>query len=254
MIGEKVGMKTILLKFSGPLQSWGTSSHFEIRHTDKYPSKSAVVGLIAAALGYRRNEDEKIRELGHIHYAVRIDQAGHVVDDYQTVHKSRYTPEKTLDRTYVTHREYIEDAVFVVAIGSDDITLVDKILQALQNPYFQLSEGRRSCPLMVDCFIGNSDTDVISALKEVSWQASEWYQKKGKWGKKNDNTEGSVVLEIIADADLLPEGKPASLRRDVPLSFSNKGRRYSYRNERRIQVTVKTGLSAKTEHDAFGII
>ena len=55
-------MKTILLKFAGPLQSWGTSSHFETRHTDFYPSKSAVIGLLAASLGYRRDEDEKIQK------------------------------------------------------------------------------------------------------------------------------------------------------------------------------------------------
>ena len=39
-------MKTILLKFSGPMQSWGTDSHFETRHTDHHPSKSAVLGLL----------------------------------------------------------------------------------------------------------------------------------------------------------------------------------------------------------------
>lgn len=53
-------MKTILLKFAGPLQSWGTSSHFETRHTDFYPSKSSVIGLIASSLGYRRDDDEKL--------------------------------------------------------------------------------------------------------------------------------------------------------------------------------------------------
>ena len=55
-------MKTILLKFAGPLQSWGTDSHFETRHTDFYPSKSGVIGLIAAGLGYGRDEDEKIQK------------------------------------------------------------------------------------------------------------------------------------------------------------------------------------------------
>lgn len=40
---------TILLKLAGPLQSWGTSSHFETRATDRYPSKSAVLGILAAS-------------------------------------------------------------------------------------------------------------------------------------------------------------------------------------------------------------
>ncbi len=56
-------MKTILLKFAGPLQSWGTRSHFETRHTDLYPSKSAVIGIIAASMGFRRDDDTKIQVL-----------------------------------------------------------------------------------------------------------------------------------------------------------------------------------------------
>ena len=49
-------MKTILLKFSSPLQSWGTSSNFEIRETDHHPSKSAVEGLIAGSMGLLRED------------------------------------------------------------------------------------------------------------------------------------------------------------------------------------------------------
>ena len=79
-------MKTLLLKFAGPLQSWGTGSHFETRHTDRYPSKSAVVGYLGAGLGYRRNDD-RIQDLNYLQYAVRVDQEGHILRDYQTAKK-----------------------------------------------------------------------------------------------------------------------------------------------------------------------
>lgn len=69
-------MKTILLRLKGPMQSWGTSSRFETRTSDYYPSKSAVIGIIAASLGYRRDEDEKIQKLNDLDFAVRIDQEG----------------------------------------------------------------------------------------------------------------------------------------------------------------------------------
>lgn len=75
-------MKTILLKFGGPMQSWGTSSHFETRNTDYYPSKSAVIGVIAASFGYSRDEDEKIRKLNELDFAVRVDQVGLLKKDY----------------------------------------------------------------------------------------------------------------------------------------------------------------------------
>ena len=79
-------MKTILLKFAGSMQSWGTDSHFETRHTDLYPSKSGVLGLVAAALGWRRN-DERIEELNRICFAVRVDQPGTMLMDYHVAHK-----------------------------------------------------------------------------------------------------------------------------------------------------------------------
>ena len=45
-------MAVLLLRLSAPLQAWGTeNSKFEIRKTGREPSKSGIVGLLAAALG-----------------------------------------------------------------------------------------------------------------------------------------------------------------------------------------------------------
>ena len=46
-------MATLLLRLAAPLQSWGSDSKFETRKTDREPTKSGVVGLLAAALGLR---------------------------------------------------------------------------------------------------------------------------------------------------------------------------------------------------------
>ena len=43
-------MAVLLLKLAGPLQSWGSSSRFTERGTEHEPTKSGVVGLLAAAL------------------------------------------------------------------------------------------------------------------------------------------------------------------------------------------------------------
>jgi len=47
-------MPTLLLRLVGPMQSWGTTSRFDQRDTGKEPSKSGVIGLVAAALGIDR--------------------------------------------------------------------------------------------------------------------------------------------------------------------------------------------------------
>ena len=44
-------MATLLLRLAAPLQAWGSDSKFETRKTDREPTKSGVVGLLAAALG-----------------------------------------------------------------------------------------------------------------------------------------------------------------------------------------------------------
>ena len=91
-------MKTIVMKFSGPLQSWGTGSNFETRHTDFYPSKSAVIGMISAGFGYRRDDDIAIRRLNELSFGVRIDQRGSLLRDYHIAQK--YKINGNFERTY----------------------------------------------------------------------------------------------------------------------------------------------------------
>ena len=42
-------MAVLLLRLAGPMQSWGTDSKLQDRGSGEYPSKSGVIGLIAAA-------------------------------------------------------------------------------------------------------------------------------------------------------------------------------------------------------------
>jgi len=44
-------MATLLLRLAAPLQAWGADSKFETRKTAREPTKSGVIGLLAAALG-----------------------------------------------------------------------------------------------------------------------------------------------------------------------------------------------------------
>lgn len=235
-------MKTILLRFSGPLQSWGTSSHFESRHTDLYPSKSAVIGMIAAAFGYRRSEDDKIGRLNRLHFAVRADQEGTITEDYQTAHKYKYNPDPVVERTYVTHRYYLEDAVFLVAIGHEDDQWMTEIEEALRHPYFQLYMGRRSCPVAADCVFDVVSQDVISALKKAAWQAEGWYKKMH---------HGPVYM--YSDAALLPAER-RSFRRDVVSSLAWSGRRYLLRQEGSSFIDVADDGNSHLEHDVFASI
>lgn len=226
-------MKTILLKFGGPMQSWGTSSHFETRNTDYYPSKSAVIGVISASFGYKR-DDEKIEELNALDFAVRVDQVGLLRKDYQTARKLKK------DETYVTNRYYLEDAIFVVAISSKDDKWIEEIYYALKNPYFQPFMGRRSYPVQPDFIIDVVEMGAIEALENLEWQASDWYKRRNK----------NYVADIYADKDLLPEGG-YTIRNDRVNSFSQQERKFGPRFEARTTKTMSTVDENKSEPKQF---
>lgn len=238
-------MKTILLKFSAPLQSWGANSHFEVRHTDFYPSKSAVIGLIAASLGYRRNEDEKILKLNEIDFAVRIDEQGSLLRDYQIAQK--FKDEDIIERTYVTNRYYLEDAVFVVAISHMDDTFMENIFQSLNNPYFQQFLGRKSTPINYDFLLSITDCSLLEALKKERWHARDFYKTRLKKEKVN--------LEIYCDNNLVGENSRI-MRKDKVVSFSQKNRTFKYRYESKIIIKVsnETYKENDTDHDPFKAI
>lgn len=237
-------MKTILLKLAGPLQSYGTKSHFETRETDYYPSKSAIIGLIAASLGYRRNDDENIQKLNSLSFGVRVDQPGTLMRDYHTASKYKVTSKQIveLDRTYVTNRYYLEDAVFTVAIGSEDDEYIEKIYSNLQKPYFQTYMGRRSLPLPYDYLIEINRLDVIGNLKTTPWNASGWYKKHAP------NT-----LDIYCDSDLIKGSHSYRKRKDIVKSFSQKNRQFKYRYESNLTVPIDNIEKVKThrDHDIF---
>lgn len=235
-------MKTLLLKFSGPLQSWGTNSHFETRHTDLYPSKSAVIGLIAGSMGIRRNEDAKINKLNDLEFAVRIDQKGNLIRDYHIAKSYKKNGEEL--RTYVTNRYYLEDGVYLVALGHDNHELMDDISYAVQHPYFQPYMGRRALPVTADFHLGLVENDTISALEKLPWQASDWYQKQ-------NSAIDSLV--IYSDSEISPNGN-YNYRKDKVVSFNQKSRTFVYRSESRSSTSSSVRDSVRDEHDAFAAL
>ena len=131
-------MATLLLRLAAPLQSWGSDSKFETRKTDREPTKSGVVGLLAAALGLRRDDTEGLARLNGLRFAVRADQEGSLLVDFHTA--------KSRDTSYVTYRHYLQDAVFLAGLESEDEALLRELEAALRHPVYPLYLGRRSPP------------------------------------------------------------------------------------------------------------
>ena len=139
-------MATLLLRLAAPLQSWGSDSKFETRKTDREPTKSGVVGLLAAALGLRRDDTEGLARLNGLRFAVRADQEGSLLVDFHTA--------KSRDTSYVTYRHYLQDAVFLAGLESGDEALLRELEAALRHPVCPLYLGRRSCPPTLPLCLG----------------------------------------------------------------------------------------------------
>lgn len=142
-------MGTLLLRLEGPMQSWGTTSRFDQRDTGKEPSKSGVIGLLAAALGYDRENWENVEPLTKLKMGVRHDRPGVLKRDYQTAGCAstdtiiKASGEQSTDGV-VSGRFYLSDACFLVGFEGLDSNLLQQAQDALLNPKWPLALGRKS--------------------------------------------------------------------------------------------------------------
>lgn len=223
-------MSTLLLRLAAPMQAWGVDAKFDRRGTLRVPTKSGVIGMVAAALGRRRNEN--VADLLAMRFGVRIDREGELLRDYHTA--------KSDKSAYVTTRYYLADAVFLVGLEGDE-ELLKKIECALCKPAFPLFLGRRSCPPEGRVSLGlRQNKTLFDALSEEPRLTGN--QALGSQRKQT---------RIVMDAD--ENDQNVLFQRDLPFSFSQAHRRYEFRrvSEKEILFTVSldTASEKPTEHD-----
>ena len=258
---------SIVLRLAGPLQSWGSSSRFNHRDTNDRPTKSGVVGLLAAALGRKRREP--IDDLTELALAVRIDQAGELLRDFHTLSdlwgrpllsasvnaKGEQKPNSSKKSTHVTVRYYLQDAVFVAVLGGGDEQL-ELVAEALRHPVFPLALGRRSCvpsgPLLLRDGAGSLlwPGNAAQVIQEVPWQAADAVRRR---------LGGRAMLEATVDEiDGVPLGEHdrQDVIGDVPVRFVLGEHEMSTRRVRHTWVDVRDEqhLDAGADHDPFALL
>lgn len=215
-------MSVLPLVLAGPLQSWGSASRFARRTTENAPTKSGVVGLLAAALGRERTADPT--DLAALRFGVRIDQPGVRVRDYQTAR--HLVTDVSMP---VSERFYLADAVFVAAVEGDD-ELVGALYDAVRSPVFLPYLGRRSCPPSRPLDLGEPVPGPLEdVLRGLPWQAAPWF-------RRSKRATPDIALTVLLDA---PGGTDGDLLRDLPVSFDPRHRRYALRAVTADSVTVR---------------
>jgi len=201
------------------------------------PTKSGVIGMIAAAMGRRRSDSVDDLVTG-LRIAIRVDQPGVMESDFQTAttRAGKMLP--------LTHRYYLADAVFVVALEGDR-ELLESVAYALDHPVFPIFLGRRSCPPVGRLVLGVSDDSARACLESLPWQASRWWRVQ---------QPGTVRLRVVREGAMGDRGR---MQRDVPVSFDQASRKYAWRVVVEDDPVVVSNPDSKVrgvDHDPLSIV
>ena len=193
-------MPTLLLRLAGAMQSWGTTSRFDQRDTGKEPSKSGVVGILAAALGIDRENWTDLEPLTRLSMGTRHDRSGVPKRDYQTAQQIISADHSKIHETAVTTRDYLGDAVFLVGLEGEDRSLMERIHAALRDPVWPLALGRKSYVPSESIWIedGLQDARLRDVLARWPWIASQrkWEEPPEKLLVSFESEDGTGVLKM----------------------------------------------------------
>ena len=204
--------EAVVMLFTAPMQAWGgpATSHYR-RPTEPMPTLSAVVGLIANAMGRTRTDpiDDLADGAG---FAVRADRPGRVRDDFHTVGTpGRYAAAagtgKQLRHPVVTVRSYLEDAAFVaVYTPPAGGAPAQEVLAALKNPARILYLGRVGC--MPSARVGVAVVDGSDPM-EVLTTAPLLRRPPRRWRPEPD-TGGDDAIDYFDAASAQHGAAPGS--------------------------------------------
>jgi CRISPR system Cascade subunit CasD len=256
---------TLFLRLAGPMQSWGTSSRFQLRRTDAYPSKSGVLGLLLCAMGIPREDSpEALKPLTPLLMGVREDRVGTLDWDYHTAGakigmrkaeggiKREGNKKGRPVETLLSRRQYLYDASFLVALQGDTDT-IGACARALDHPVWPVFLGRKCCvpaePILAGMGAFHSLTD---ALASVPWQPR--IEAIDRYDRNTTRTLDTFLEH--------PAGSPpldgARLVYDVPRAFGhyNDGARWVVAGQ--VTVVVEKPMQAKdgnrrARHDPYGL-
>jgi CRISPR system Cascade subunit CasD len=202
----------VLLRLEGPVQAWAAQGKLLVRDTEREPTKSGVLGLVGAALGMSRDDDEMLKGLAGLQMGVRVDRTGTLLRDYHTAGGGRFRGQQYFvygtPHCVPSNRYYLQDASFVVGLAGDR-ALATRIAEALQCPQYALFLGRRSCVPSVQPFISLEERSLAEALAGTPL------------ADRADRAPYRTVIEV--------PGGAGDSRDDVPVSFAAAERRYGRR-------------------------
>ena len=157
-------MQHLVFQLLAPLASWGSVAVGEYRGSQDYPGESALLGLLAAALGVRRDDEPAHAALRKGYgFAIGVLSTGTLLRDFHTAQVPGHAALKGRPHatrrdelaapklnTILSTRDYRQNAACLIAVQYRANAAAPHTLEALgaalRMPKFVLYLGRKSCP------------------------------------------------------------------------------------------------------------
>lgn len=203
----------LVFLLAAPIASFGSYAGHERRGSESFPLRSAVLGLVGAALGVDRSDSEGQKALRAYAVAVQPFQPTAPLRDYHTVQtvptaRAKRPPSRrhALRRagrdanTIVTVRDYRCDVLIGVALWRDGQWPLGDIAECLRYPRFPLYLGRKSCPLASPLnprvLTAAGPADALACIEIPHWLHHErWSERdRDRYPIHSDPVEGLAPL------------------------------------------------------------
>jgi len=188
---------TLAFLIDAPLQAWGVDSRFQYRQTEPHPTKSALLGMLAAAMGidkFAGDERNRLEPLNALRLSLyRAPRPGDPdvlrLSDYHTIGGGYDKRASTIEKmsiprkasgppfgTVITHRTYLTDARFVAAFTGDPST-VEAASASLADPVWGVWFGRKTCmpALPLSPAVGDTPEEAVGSVLErlAAWDETD---------------------------------------------------------------------------------
>jgi CRISPR system Cascade subunit CasD len=228
-------MRFLLLTYYAPMGAMGDIAPGERRMAFSRPARSAVLGLVAAALGLRRDDPAHADLERGLGYAVRTDSPGRPFTDYHTAQ----TPQQRRGQAFATRRdevaadtlntvlsvrEWRSDALYTIALWARAGAAIglDAIAAALTHPHFVLYGGRKAGPLGLPLAPRMVDADGLLrafAVDPIPAEQRQIIDRVLRRARPRDSG-GAVEIAFDLDAEVAAERDRVETRRDAVVARS----------------------------------
>jgi CRISPR system Cascade subunit CasD len=215
------------------MQSWGTRSPWSERDTELEPSLSGVMGMLCAAAGIPREEPIPAPWLA-LRLGVRVLREGRVARDYHTA-GGNYPAGRGVARAdggqlgnaVLSNRYYLADADFLCGLEHDDEGELRRIEDALRNPRWQLSLGRKAFVPAVPVVLPAKDGGGLRTDKKLEDALPSEPPPCSPWDKGRRSPAAPLPTRYVIQCR--PGVTSREVRRDQPVADSFQTRRFQLR-------------------------